>query len=97
MSNEIKKQRAMEALTSGGAALVLLAPVPHGHVWVYLPCKYRLIRLMSISRTTQGKPRTCVVVVINVLSGFDGRCAVEYSPRKSLPEYTVNIQVARYS
>lgn len=67
MSNEIKKQRAMEALTSGGAALVLLAPVLHGHLWVYLPYKYRLIRLMSISRTTQGKPRTYVAVVINVL------------------------------
>ena len=70
----------MEALTSGGASLVLLAPVLHGHVWVYLPCKYKLIRLMSISRTAQGKPRTCVVVMINVLSGFEGRCAVEYSP-----------------
>ena len=70
----------MEALTSGGASVVLLAPVLHGHVWVYLPCKYKLIRLMSISRIAQGKPRTCVVVMINVLSGFEGRCAVEYSP-----------------
>jgi hypothetical protein len=36
----IQNQRVEEGLrTSGGAALALLAPVLHDHIWVDLPCK----------------------------------------------------------